>query len=201
MTFQALRCIEFSMMLSVDSNEQETRLRQRGLIRWGSFGHNSSGSSALEFALLALPLSLLLFGIIAIGLMFAGNMALENAAEQGARMIRTGQAKGFDASMFKSEVCKKLTAPLSCDGLKLDVRTFSSFGSSDLTNPLDSSGNLKSEFNYQPGMGSQVVVVRAFYEWDLLAVLPEEIRLRASNMPSGNRLLVATVAFRNEPFR
>ncbi len=86
-------------------------------------------------------------------------------------LIRTGEAQtqGFDAAKFKTEVCKYLTAPLSCGGLKLDVRTFSSFGSSDLTNPLDSSGNLKSGFSYAPGVGGDVVVVRAFYEWDLLA--------------------------------
>ena len=168
-----------------------------------SFGRTSSGASALEFAIVAPFFLLLLFGILAVGLVFAGNMTLENAIAQGARKIRTGEAQGhgFDATTFKSEVCKYLTAPLSCGALKLDVRAFSSFGSSDLTNPLDSSGNLKSEFNYQPGVGGQVVVVRAFYEWDLLAVLPPAIRLSLSNMQDGNRLLVATVAFRNEPFK
>jgi hypothetical protein len=132
---------------------------------------------------------------------FVGNMTLEYAIDQGARLIRTGQAQsqGFDAAKFKSEVCKYLTAPLSCGGLKLDVRTFATFGSSDLTNPLDSGGNLKSGFSYAPGVGGDVVVVRAFYEWDLLAAMPQAIRL--SNMQNGNRLLIATVAFRNEPFK
>jgi Flp pilus assembly protein TadG len=181
--------------------QQENRLGQRGLTRLGGFGHNSSGASALEFAIVAGPFLLLVFGILAVGLVFAGNMTLENAIDQGARLIRTGEAQsqGFDAAKFKSEVCKYLTAPLSCGGLKLDVRTFATFGSSDLTNPLDSSGNLKSGFSYAPGVGGDVVVVRAFYEWDLLAAMPQAIRL--SNMPNGNRLLIATAAFRNEPFK
>ena len=193
----------YQTYMSVGSKQQEDRLGQRRLTRWKSFGRTSSGAAALEFAIVAPLFLLLLFGIIAVGLVFAGNMTLENAIAQGARKIRTGEAQsqGFDAGKFKSEVCKFLTAPLSCGGLKLDVRTFSSFGSSDLTNPLDSSGNLKSEFNYQPGVGGQVVLVRAFYEWDLLAVLPQAIRLSLSNMQDGNRLLVATVAFRNEPFK
>lgn len=194
----------YQTYMSVGSKHQgERQLGQRRLTRWKSFGRASSGAAALEFALVAPLFLLLLFGIIAVGLVFAGNMTLENAIAQGARKIRTGEAQsqGFDAAKFKSEVCKFLTAPLSCGGLKLDVRTFSSFGSSDLTNPLDSSGNLKSEFNYQPGVGGQVVLVRAFYEWDLLAVLPQAIRLSLSNMQDGNRLLVATIAFRNEPFK
>lgn len=118
------------------------------------------------------------------------------------------KGQGFDAGKFKSEVCKYLTSPLSCGGLKLDVRTFSSFGSSNLTNPLDSSGNLKSQFSYAPGVGGDVVIVRAFYEWGLLATLPimpiwnnQSVDTRLSNMQNGNRLLIATVAFRNEPFK
>lgn len=165
------------------------------------FGRNASGASALEFAIVAGPFLLLLLGIFAVALVFAGNMALENAAEQGARLIRTGQAQtqSFDAARFKTEVCKYLTAPLSCGGLKLDVRTFENFASADLTNPLDGGGSLKSGFDYAPGIGGSVVVVRAFYEWDLLAAIPPIISL--SNMANGNRLLIATVAFRNEPFK
>ena len=187
--------------MSEGGKQLENRLGQCGLIRLGGFGRNSSGTVALEFAMVATPLLLMLLGIIAVGLMFAANMILENAIAQGARLIRTGEAQSqdFDAGKFKSEVCKYLIGPLSCDGLKLDVRTFSTFGSSELTDPLDNSGNLKSEFNYQPGVGGEVVLVRGFYEWDLLAVLPKAIRL--SNMHHGNRLLVATAAFRNEPFK
>ena len=196
--------------MSEGGKQLENRLGQRGLTRFGGLGRNSSGSSALEFALLAGPFLLLVFGILAVGLLFAANMTLENAVAQGARFIRTGQAQGqgFDAGKFKSEVCKYLTSPLSCGGLKLDVRTFSSFGSSNLTNPLDSSGNLKSQFSYAPGVGGDVVIVRAFYEWGLLATLPimpiwnnQSVDTRLSNMPNGNRLLIATAAFRNEPFK
>ena len=44
-----------------------------------------------------------------------------------------------------------------------------------------------------------MVVVRAFYPLDLPTLLPLDISM--SNMADGNRLLVATVAFRNEPFQ
>jgi Flp pilus assembly pilin Flp len=169
--------------------------------RFDRFARDPSGASALEFALVAVPLILLLLATLQVGLIFFGNMTLEFATDQGARMIRTGQAqqKGFDAAGFKKEVCKHLTVMLPCAKLQLDVRTFESFGSSELTQPLDDGGNLKSNFSYEPGEGGDVIVVRAFYPWDLTINLPSLIRM--SNMSGNSRLLVATVAFRNEPFK
>jgi Flp pilus assembly protein TadG len=164
------------------------------------FGADRSGASALEFALLAGPFLLLLVAVAEVAVVYFANFALDNAVAQGARLVRTGQAQTqkFDAAAFKTEVCKYISAPISCSGLKLDVSHFASFGGVQLTKPLDASGNLKSSFNYDPGVGSDIVVVRAFYEWTLTAKLPQAISL--SNMSNGDRLLVATAAFRNEPF-
>lgn len=151
--------------------------------------------------MVAVPLILLLLASLQVGLAFFANFTLENATNQGARLIRTGQAQNnkFDATAFKNEVCKHLSAMLSCTKLMLDVRRFDSFSKSELTNPLDSNGNLKTSFSYDPGAGGDVVVVRAFYPWDLPASLPSLINL--SNMKDDSRLLIATAAFRNEPFQ
>lgn len=164
--------------------------------------HDRSGASALEFAMVATPLILLLLAVLQVGLVYFANFALEGATQQGARLIRTGQAqnKKFTAAEFKQEVCKNLTAPINCSKLKLDVRSYPSFAGAggDLTDPLGDDGQLKSNFSYNPGVGGDVVVVRAFYPLDIGAVLPASISL--SNMEGGDRLLVATSAFRNEPF-
>lgn len=168
---------------------------------------DSSGSSAIEFAIVAAPFLALVFLGLQVGLIYAANGELEDAVAQGARLIRTGEAQtqNFDAVSFKTEVCKNLTAFLSCAHLSLDVRTFSSFGGTNLTNPLDSSGNLKTGgFSYQPGVGGQVVVVRGFYDWDLPTKFPKAISnidVSLGNLPNGDLLLVATQAFRNEPFQ
>ena len=167
------------------------------------FARDPSGASALEFALVATPLILLLLAVLEVGLVYFANFSLEAATAKGARLIRTGQAQSqnFDAAKFKTEVCKHLSAPVTCGGLKLDVRHYSSFGGAgaDLTNPIDANGNLKTNFTYDPGVGGDVVVVRAFYEWSLIAKLPKDIAL--SNMANGDRMLMATVAFCNEPFK
>ena len=177
--------------------------RRRRFSGFSRFGRDSSGASALEFALVATPLILLLLAVLEVGVVYFANFQLEAATAKGARLIRTGQAQSqnFDAAKFKTEVCKHLSAPVTCGGLKLDVRHYSSFGGAgaNLTNPIDANGNLKTNFTYDPGVGGDVVVVRAFYEWALIAKLPKDIAL--SNMANGDRLLVATVAFRNEPFQ
>ena len=139
--------------------------------------------------------------ILEVALVYTATFSLEKATAEAARLIRTGQAQGraLDASTFKTEVCKNLTPPLSCDGLKFDVRKFSNFGGVDFTDPLDGKGGMKQNFSFNPGAGGDVVVVRAFYEWHLIGKLPKDVGL--SNMANGNRLLVATGAFRNEPFK
>jgi len=68
--------------MSEGGKQLENRLGQRGLTRLGGFGRNSSGASALEFAMVAGPFLLLLLGVLAVGLVFAANMTLENAVAQ-----------------------------------------------------------------------------------------------------------------------
>jgi Flp pilus assembly protein TadG len=173
--------------------------RRRRALR--QFARDHSGASALEFAMVATPLILLLLAIFQIGMLYFATFTLENATAQGARLIRTGQAQSqnFDAGAFKNEVCKNLNAMVSCAKLKLDVRRFSNFGGAQLTDPLDGNGNLKNDFTYDPGQGGDVVVVRAFYPWELPALLPKAISM--GNMQGDSRLLMATAAFRNEPFQ
>ena len=125
----------YQTYMSEGGKQLENRLGHGGLTCLGGFSRNSSGATALEFAIVAGPFLVLLFGILAVGLAFVANNTLENAVEQGARLIRTGEAQtqGFDAARFKTEVCKSLIGPLSCAGLKLDVRTCSTFGGCQLT--------------------------------------------------------------------
>jgi Flp pilus assembly protein TadG len=173
----------------------------RGSAQGGRFTRECSGASAIEFAMLALPVILLVLATFEVGLVYFANYSLENGVTEAARMIRTGQAQAqaFDAGKFKTEVCKYISAPLDCAGIRLDVRHFSNFTSSQLTDPIDAQGNLKTNFTYDPGVGGDVVVVRGFYEWSVMAKAPAGVAL--SNMSNGDRLLTATAAFRNEPFK
>jgi hypothetical protein len=50
---------------------------------------------------------------------------------------------------------------------------------------------------YKPGNACDVVVVRLFYQWPLFVV---GLGYDMSNLAGNKRLLIATAAFRNEPF-
>jgi Flp pilus assembly protein TadG len=162
------------------------------------FRHESSGASAIEFAMLAAPVIWLLFAITEVGLVNFANYSLENGVTNAARLIRTGQAQqqSFDAAKFKTEVCKYISAPLQCDNIKVDVRKFANFSSTQLTQ-ANADGSVNTSFD--PGVGGDVVIVRGFYVWSVMAKLPRGVSM--ANMGDGSRLLTATAAFRNEPFK
>lgn len=164
---------------------------------------SNNGAAAIEFALVAFPLTLLLLGVLQIGFIFIANFNLEGATSSGSRLIRTGQAQtqGFDAVRFKQEVCTNLSAPLTCDGLKLDVRSYPSFSgaASNLTNPLGPDGKLRTDFVFDPGDPEEIVVVRAFFPLEIGTLFPAALGL--GRMADGSKLLVATSTFRNEPYQ
>jgi len=150
------------------------------------------GSTLVEFAIIALPFFILLFGAFDIGFYYWGSEELENATAYGARLVRTGQvqANGLTQAQLKAEICGRTAVLVACSSrLRLDVRSGRSLA--DITPPLpfDSNGVLKgdADFLYLPGSGNDVILVSAFYNWRLL-LKPSDYILRA------------TTVTRNEPF-
>jgi Flp pilus assembly protein TadG len=155
------------------------------------------GSTAVEFGLLALPFFGLMFAIIETALVFFAGQTLETATADAARLIMTGQAQtqSFDQAKFKESVCARIYGLFDCaNGVKIDVRTAPNFTSADLNKPLDADGKLVDNFLFQPGNAGDIVIVRVMYEWPIYVAL-------LSDMANGKRLLMATAAFRNEPYQ
>ncbi len=59
----------------------------------GRFLRDRSGSTAIEFAALALPFSMLVFAILESCIAFAGQEVMANATDDVARQLRTGQVR------------------------------------------------------------------------------------------------------------
>jgi Flp pilus assembly protein TadG len=159
------------------------------------------GVTLVEFTMVALPFFILLFGIFEVGFVFWGTYELENATEDAARLIRTGQvhAGGIDEAGFKTRICSRVSLLANCASkLRVDVQSYDSFAGLTPPSPFDANGGLKQNgFSYAPGGARQVVLVTSFYEWPLLNIISS---MSLSNMASGNRLLRAAAVFRNEPF-
>jgi Flp pilus assembly protein TadG len=154
------------------------------------------GTAAIEFGMVAAPFLLLVFAIMETAIVFFAGQTLETAVADSSRLIMTGQAQtqGFNQSAFKDAVCARIYGLFDCaNGVHIDVKKYNEFNSVDLTPPVDSSGNFQNNQTYQPGCPGDIVVVRLFYQWPIYVSLLQ-------NMSGNKRLLIATAAFRNEPY-
>jgi Flp pilus assembly protein TadG len=172
------------------------RLYGRRLLR--RFAREQDGSAAVEFAMVATPFLALIFAILETAFVFFSGQVLETAVADASRLIMTGQAQtqGMSQTTFKDAVCDRIHGLFDWQsGVYVDVKKFSSFSNVALPLPIDNGGNLQTSFDYNPGGPGDIVVVRLFYQWPIYVSL-----LGLSNLTGGKRLLVATAAFRNEPY-
>jgi len=178
----------------------------RGFGRLRRLRRNEDGTTAVEFAMVAVPFLALLFGIFEIALVFFGTFTLENAVERAAREIRTGQAQaaGMSLNQFKTKVCARVSALPNCmSKLVLDARswpTFSAVSADPPSNPIKGNGDLNAAnvSGWDIGGSGSVVLVRAFYKWDVIGRIPG---VGLSNQTDGSRLISAIATFRNEPWQ
>lgn len=177
--------------------------RSRKVIRaaFQRFRADRSGATAIEFSLIALPFFALLFAIIEIGMFFLADQTLENAAQDSARLIMTGQVQNskFTQEQFKQTVCSRLVGMFDCQGgIEVDVKSYKTFADVTIDNPIGADNKLRTDFTFLPGNAGDVVVVRVFYQWPLYVT---GLGLNLSTPGWNNkRLLTASAAFRNEPF-
>jgi len=165
------------------------------------FEQARSGSAAVEFAMLALPFLALIFGIIELGLIYLIATTLGNATTDVARQIRTcqmQQAGGATAASFKAAVCGELSwMGANCTAnLNVDVRTFSSFQNTNVPDPIASGQLNTASLQFQMGNAGDIVLVRTYYPWTLVAPLLDGSVQRLSG---GQTLISAASTFRNEP--
>jgi Flp pilus assembly protein TadG len=186
--------------------EMQTRLRRackRSLagVAARRFIRQQDGAAAIEFGLVAAPFLAMVFAIMETALVFFAGQTLETAGADSARLIMTGQAQtqGFDQAKFKQAVCGKIYGLFDCaGGLYVDVKNYASFAAVNNGKPLDSSGNLQTgTFGYAPGGPCAIVVVRLMYQWPVYISL---LGLNLADSAGSKRLLISTVAFRNEPY-
>lgn len=164
------------------------------------FSRNREGATALEFAIVCMPFFFLLLAVMEIAYMFFLSVMVDNAALSSARKIRTGQMQMASASAedFWEDVCEGIEVVAPCEGrLFLDVQTYDSFGVTREPPPVEDGEFDPSDLGVDFGEEGDIVLVRAYYVWD---VIFPDLGTGLSNLAGGKRLLVSTVAFRNEPF-
>ena len=164
-------------------------------------GNARAGSAVVEFAFIAPVFFVLLMGIIEAGIIFFAQSVLQNATNDAARLIRTGQvaAASMTQTQFRTTICNEIGPLLACDSnLLVDVESFSSFSSVTYTSALTSGNALNTNLNnYSIGAACSIVLVRTFYTWNVVTPLLTTFLV---NMTNNQHLLTAAAAFRNEPY-
>ncbi len=170
------------------------------------FTADSSGTTAIEFGMVALPFLMFAFGIMGTGLHFFTQNSLEHAVESTARKIRTGQAQqnGTTVSEFKQMIVDEAGPMIDVSKLQVHLQTGAEWTDVTPTGCLDNSGtqtsgtgNSGDAIGQHAGGAGEVVMVTICYEWDLASAMPF---LQYGNMGNGSAMIQASTTFRTEPY-
>jgi Flp pilus assembly protein TadG len=186
------------------------RTHVRAYERLRAWRRNESGFTAVEFAMVAMPFLMLVFGILSVSLYFFTNFTMENAVWQASRVIRTGQfqlgAGGYTGlsmddrkKAFKAALCAKAPQFIDCNKAIILVQS-NSGGFGSITQPTcatDGAMIEEKDAKFEAGTASSVVLVTVCYPWSFGGNLPF---IKLGNLSDGSLLIQASVAFRTEPF-
>lgn len=182
---------------------------------------SESGSTAIEFGILAIPFFMIIFATIETLLAFAGNQLLQNAVDVMSRKLRTGEitfnmgrpATDLNESEFRTAFCNEISIMLSCDQLAsgdekllVDLQTVTNYASIDTAIPVVSNATFSqldtTGFGYNPGGSGSINVLRVYYKWGIFLDLirPYITNVRPEDGSTSYFLMIATTAFKNEGY-
>ena len=166
------------------------------------------GSTAIEFAMLALPFALLVFAILESCISFAGQEVMANITDDVARQVRTGQLKPADltGTKLRDLICGRLEIMVAktCPGLLVDLREYATFADAATASFKIVNGEIvltqganAMDFAVTPGLAETKNMLRVFYKWP---VMTDFMAKSMANLNGGNTLHFASVTWQNEPF-
>ncbi len=167
------------------------------------FCADSKAAAAVEFAMIAMPLIFMIVSLLEVGLIFLVSLTLDNATDIAAREVRTGQVTNANTSeaQFEQLICNNMGwLSGSCtSSLSVEAQTFTTFSlaATDVATSQVKNGVVSTSLPYVMGGGSQIQVVRVFYDWPLVSPL---LNPSLSTLGNGDALLTYAAVFRNEPF-
>lgn len=166
-----------------------TPIRRR-LQRWRA---DRRGAAALEFALVGLPLVMLLIGTMSFGYVFYLQSSLDYSLQQAVRQVQIGKISGSTTvgSFISGTMCPIFSVFASCTGLQVSVQAVTDYASSYAT--VTGTAQPTAFCVGQPGT---LMFARATYQAPVWAKFMVNA-LTASPSSSGQNI-VSTAAFANE---
>jgi len=178
-----------------------------------AFGRDRRGSVAIEFAAVAVPFFMLVFGTAGIGLYFMTSFMMERGVDRTARTIRTcaheaaNNGTGLSTLQLKEAFCANVPGFVDCsDKLRVQLTTvaqFSAIGAKAMTAAacIGEGGGLVAETANTTDKvtiaASTIALLTACYQYDLGSALPF---LDLGRVPGSDKTFIqAATAFKVEP--
>lgn len=192
-------------------------LRLASLFRRRDAARAQQGAIAIEFALLAPVIILLLMGIIEFGLIMWASTVLEGATSMGARVGKSGATtSGMTREQYiRNEIKRVAGGLLDPNAIVIGTQPYPTFNTTGNPPPepcitarcgsgqagvdySDLNGNAAYDaVRSDSGMGGDVVVYRSTYDWPLKTpIFAQAIGRGATN----SFTITAVTVVRNEPF-
>lgn len=159
------------------------------------------GVASIEFAIVGTAFMMMLLASFEFGYMLFVQSALDNAARDAARLVRTGQAQqsGNPTNTFSTLLCNDVSSIIGCGSLVYQAQVFNDWSSAQTavnTPPTrDSSGNMVTS-GFSPGTQGQIMVVTVAYNYPFVTGWIGGLVGGSSQ----SALLTSTVVFQNEPY-
>ena len=161
------------------------------------FLKDDRGTNAVEFALLALPFFGLVLGVIQLGLIFLASQSLDEAVDNAAREIRTGQVRSVNTAVnvFSANLCDDIPIIMDCENnIEVSVQSFASLAdTSSTTLFIDDNPVITGDF--ETGNGGDLVVISAAVSIPIVGG-----SLFGTGNNSGSTRLSTSLVFTNENF-
>jgi Flp pilus assembly protein TadG len=181
---------------------QRLAAARRQLRPFARFAEFEGGAAAVEFGLVAAPFLALLAALFQTAVVFLATRVLDEVVLQSSRYIMTGQAQqqGMTEAGFASYVCSNTLALFNCNKFMINVQNYGSFSAASTATPtlnFNAQGAVTNGWSWSPGNAGDIVVVQVMYQWPIVL---GPLGFNLSNLSNGNRLLISTAVFKNEPY-
>lgn len=169
------------------------------------FRRNEDGTTAIEFAIVAVPFFMFIFGLMGVSSYFFIMTSLEKGMDQSSRMVRTGQAQTMNMTVsdFKKALCDRAGGWVKCNKVQVFVQKFADWDDvqpqpciSNNTAVVSTAKDDDPIAQYS-GEANDIVLVTTCYKWEFAARIPY---LDLGQLSDGSMMMQTATAFRTEPY-
>jgi Flp pilus assembly protein TadG len=173
-----------------------------------NFTRCRKAATTVEFAFVAVPFIALLVAIIQTFIVFFAQRVLDEVTEEASRYIMTGEAQNANLTQagFANYLCTSsntaalVSALFTCSNIMINVQNYAAFAGANTATPTltyNANGTVSNSWSYSAGNAGDIVVVQVMYQWP---VVLGPISFNLGNLSNGDRLLISTAVFKNEPY-